>query len=168
MNELTIPLKNNSKTPLYEQIYQYIKLNIQSGHLSYGEKLPSTRALSKHLTVSRSTVELAYEQLLSEGYIESEPCRGFFVAQIEELYHLNKEKEVPQAPLKEKETYDFDFTPNGVDLNSFPYEVWRKMSREVLLDDRTELFKSGDPKGEYGFRSAICHYLYQARGVLFL
>lgn len=65
MNELTIPLKNNSKTPLYEQIYQYIKLNIQSGHLSYGEKLPSTRALSKHLTVSRSTVELAYEQLLS-------------------------------------------------------------------------------------------------------
>ena len=52
MNELTIPLKNNSKTPLYEQIYQYIKLNIQSGHLSYGEKLPSTRALSKHLTVS--------------------------------------------------------------------------------------------------------------------
>ena len=41
MNELTIPLKNNSKTPLYEQIYQYIKLNIQSGHLSYGEKLPS-------------------------------------------------------------------------------------------------------------------------------
>lgn len=166
MNELTIPLKNNSKTPLYEQIYQYIKLNIQSGHLSYGEKLPSTRALSKHLTVSRSTVELAYEQLLSEGYIESEPCRGFFVAQIEELYHLNKEKEVLQAPLKEKETYDFDFTPNGVDLNSFPYEVWRKLSREVLLDDRTELFKSGDPKGEYGFRSAICHYLYQARGVL--
>lgn len=36
------------------------------------------------------------------------------------------------------------FTPNGVDLNSFPYEVWRKLSREVLLDDRTELFKSGD------------------------
>ena len=99
MNELTIPLKNNSKTPLYEQIYQYIKLNIQSGHLSYGEKLPSTRALSKHLTVSRSTVELAYEQLLSEGYIESEPCRGFFVAQIEELYHLNKEKEVPHCLL---------------------------------------------------------------------
>ena len=49
------------------------------------------------------------------------------MAQIEELYHLNKEKEVPQAPLKEKETYDFDFTPNGVDLNSFPYEVWRKL-----------------------------------------
>ena len=155
MNELTIPLKNNSKTPLYEQIYQYIKLNIQSGHLSYGEKLPSTRALSKHLTVSRSTVELAYEQLLSEGYIESEPCRGFFVAQIEELYHLNKEKEVPQAPLKEKETYDFDFTPNGVDLNSFPYEVWRKLSREVLLDDRTELFKSGDPNMLFAVRFVI-------------
>lgn len=165
MNELTILLKSNSKTPLYEQIYEYIKLNIQNGKISYGEKLPSTRALSKHLAVSRSTVELAYEQLLSEGYIESEPCRGFFVAQIEELYHLKKEKELQRTPVKAKEKYDCDFTPNGVDLNSFPYEVWRKLSREVLLDDRTELFKSGDPKGEYGFRSAICHYLYQARGV---
>lgn len=165
MNELTIPLKSNSKIPLYEQIYDYIKLDIQKGKLLYGEKLPSTRALSRYLTVSRSTVELAYEQLLSEGYIESEPCRGFFVAQIEGLYHLKEEKESPQAPVREKERYDCDFTLNGVDLKSFPQDVWRKLSREVLLDDRIELFKSGDPKGEYGFRKAICHYLYQARGV---
>ena len=46
----------------------------------------------KHLEVSRSTVELAYEQLLSEGYIESAPYRGFFVAQIDELYQLKKEE----------------------------------------------------------------------------
>lgn len=80
MNELTINLKAGGNVPLYEQIYQYIKKDIQDGKLLYGEKLPSTRALCRHLEVSRSTVELAYEQLLSEGYIESEPCRGFFVA----------------------------------------------------------------------------------------
>ena len=57
-----------------------------------GRNSPSTRALSKHLEVSRSTVELAYEQLLSEGYIESAPYRGFFVAQIDELYQLKKEE----------------------------------------------------------------------------
>ena len=64
MNELTINLDSRSKKPLYEQIYDYIKSDIQNGRIPYGEKLPSTRALAKHLEVSRSTVELAYEQLL--------------------------------------------------------------------------------------------------------
>lgn len=165
MNELTINLKMESKTPLYEQIYSYIKADIQSGKIPQGEKLPSTRSLAKHLEVSRSTVELAYEQLLSEGYVEAEPCRGFFAAQIEDLYHISQERMKAQERKKEEETYRYDFTPNGVDLKSFPYHVWRKLSKEILMDDRTELFRSGDPQGEYGFRNAICSYLYQARGV---
>ena len=69
MNELTINLDSRSKKPLYEQIYDYIKSDIQNGRIPYGEKLPSTRALAKHLEVSRSTVELAYEQLLSEDIL---------------------------------------------------------------------------------------------------
>ena len=165
MNELTISLDTRSRIPLYEQIYDYIKTDIQSGRIPYGEKLPSTRFLSKHLEVSRSTVELAYEQLLSEGYIESVPYKGFFVAQIDELYHLKKDKPQPQRERKEARRYRYDFTPNGVDLKSCPYNVWRKLSKDILLDDRTELFRSGDSQGEYGFRSAICSYLYQARGV---
>ena len=165
MNELTISLDTRSRIPLYEQIYDYIKPDIQSGRIPYGEKLPSTRFLSKHLEVSRSTVELAYEQLLSEGYIESVPYKGFFVAQIDELYHLKKDKPQPQRERKEARRYRYDFTPNGVDLKSFPYNVWRKLSKDILMDDRTELFRSGDSQGEYGFRSAICSYLYQARGV---
>lgn len=165
MNELTISLDTRSRIPLYEQIYDYIKTDIQSGRIPYGEKLPSTRFLSKHLEVSRSTVELAYEQLLSEGYIESVPYKGFFVAQIDELYHLKKDKPQPQRERKEAHRYRYDFTPNGVDLKSFPYNVWRKLSKDILMDDRTELFRSGDSQGEYGFRSAICSYLYQARGV---
>ena len=165
MNELTISLDTRSRIPLYEQIYDYIKTDIQSGRIPYGEKLPSTRFLSEHLEVSRSTVELAYEQLLSEGYIESVPYKGFFVAQIDELYHLKKDKPQPQRERKEARRYRYDFTPNGVDLKSFPYNVWRKLSKDILMDDRTELFRSGDSQGEYGFRSAICSYLYQARGV---
>mgnify|MGYP002224146657 CR=1 FL=1 len=69
----------------------------RTGRIPYGEKLPSTRALAKYLEVSRSTVELAYEQLLSEGYIESAPYRGFFVAQIDELYQLKKKKRSPNG-----------------------------------------------------------------------
>lgn len=166
MNELTINLRNSSEVPLYEQIYEYIKNDIQKGKIPCHEKLPSTRALAKHLEVSRSTVELAYEQLLSEGYIEAVPCKGFYVAQVEELYHLQKIQE--QAVAKEilpKHRYRFDFTPNGIDLKSFPYNAWRKLSKEILIDDRTELFRLGDSQGEYGLRNAISNYLHQARGV---
>ena len=66
MYELTINLRQGGKTPLYEQIYGYIREEIRIGRIASGEKLPSTRALSRHLDVSRSTVELAYEQLRSE------------------------------------------------------------------------------------------------------
>lgn len=166
MNELTMELKLGGKTPLYEQIYRYIKRDIQDGKIKYQEKLPSTRTLSRHLEVSRSTVELAYEQLLSEGYIEAIPCKGFYVSQIETVFPFQREKKrmVSRTEAK-KEEYKYNFTPNGVDLNSFPYHIWRKLSREILTDDRAELFRSGDSKGEYGFRCAIANYLYQARGV---
>ena len=176
MHELTINLRPSDKEPLYEQIYTYIKDEIRAGRILCKEKLPSTRALSSYLEVSRSTVELAYEQLLSEGSIESVPYRGFFVAQVDELYHLEAERKKDSFLEKKEESREqmeingekkikYDFTPNGVDLKSFPYNTWRKLSREILSDDRTELFRLGDPRGEYEFRSVICRYLYQARGV---
>lgn len=166
MNELTITLDVKSTIPLYEQIYEYIKTDIKNGKISCGEKLPSTRALAKYLEISRSTVELAYEQLLAEGYVEAEACRGFFVTQIEELYQWETAKEtVAQKIIKEENVYKYDFSPRGVDLQSFPYSVWRKLSKEILSNDKSDLFQLGDSQGEYELRETICRYLYQARGV---
>lgn len=165
MNEMTISLRTESKIPLYEQIYEYVKKEIQSGKISSGEKLPSTRALSKHLEISRSTVELAYEQLLSEGYVETQPCRGYFVSELEGLYQMKSIQKNQIQKVEEEKKPLYDFTPNGVDLNSFPYSVWRKLSKECLLDDRAEVFRLGHPQGEYELRRAICNYIHQARGV---
>ena len=166
MNELTINLQTRSEVPLYEQIYQYMKREIQEGRIASGDKLPSSRSLSRHLEVSRSTVELAYEQLISEGYVEAVPCKGYFAADLEGLYRLDAMPALsePEATAEEKE-WKYDFTPNGVDLNSFPYGVWRRLAKDSLQDDRAQMFRLGDPQGEYGLRRAISHYLYQARGV---
>lgn len=166
MNELTITLSVKSTVPLYEQIYDYIKNDIRNGRIPCGEKLPSTRALAKYLEVSRSTVELAYDQLLAEGYVEAEPCRGYFVTQIEELYRWIPEKAQPKKKKEDKQKiYSYDFSPRGIDVQSFPYGTWRKLSKEILADDRPELFQSGEAQGEYELRDTICRYLYQARGV---
>ena len=63
MQDLVIEWKEDG-THLYEQIYQYIRDEIRRGKLLCQEKLPSTRSLAEYLQVSRSTVELAYDQLV--------------------------------------------------------------------------------------------------------
>jgi GntR family transcriptional regulator/MocR family aminotransferase len=166
MYEIMLNLDGASGKNLYEQVYEHIKKEIQLGNIRCGEKLPSTRLLSAQLDVSRSTVQLAYEQLLSEGYIESVPCRGYFACQMEELYQLDTctVSKIEEDPPKE-EKFRYDFTPNGIDLEHFPYATWRKLSREVLQDDQKELFLLGDARGEHALRTVIADYLHQARGM---
>lgn len=172
MNDLVISLDTAKDIPLYEQIYMYIKEDIKKGNLLCGQRLPSSRKLALYLEVSRSTVELAYEQLVSEGYLETIPCKGYYVAQIEELYQFNdemnylKNKKTPEKDSNEiVESYRYDFSPNGIDLKSFPYNAWRKISKNILMDDESQLFALGESQGEYEFRQTICQYLHQARGI---
>ncbi len=176
MNELVISLDTTKDVPLYEQIYTYIKEDIKKGNLLCGQRLPSSRKLSVYLEVSRSTVELAYEQLVSEGYVETIPCKGYYVTQIDDLYQLHNEVQIQNedgrysAKILEQKNEDklailYDFSPNGIDLKSFPYNAWRKISKSILLEDDGQLFALGDSKGEYEFRKTICQYLHQARGM---
>lgn len=164
--ELLIPLDSRSKKPLYEQIYSHICAEIRSGALKEGDRLPSTRVLAEHLKVSRSTTQMAYDQLLAEGYMESRPCRGYFVSHLEELVETGPSGEKEMETTAEPDAgWLVDFSPRGIDLDSFPYHVWRKLSRNTLVDDNKEMFHSGNHQGEPGLREAIRSYLHSARGV---
>lgn len=174
MNDLTIVLRQDGGMHLYEQIYDYIREEIRKGKLRRGERLPSTRSLAGFLQVSRSTVELAYEQLLSEGYIEAKPYRGYFVCQVEELFDLTVE-EIAQEGWKQtgmdtgrKEENLLcvcDFSPNTIDMTAFPYATWKKITKNILVDANSEMFTSGSPKGDYVLRETIARYLHSSRGV---
>ena len=72
---------NNDK-PLYEQLYSYVREEIEQGRIGPGEKLPSKRTLSAHLKISVVTVETAYALLASEGYIYSAPGSGYYAERI--------------------------------------------------------------------------------------
>ena len=164
--ELLIPLDLKAKTALYEQIYAYIRREIRNGSLKAEERLPSTRVLAENLKVSRSTTQMAYDQLLAEGYLVSRPYRGYFVSRIEELVEGGQPGE-PEMATSEPKGLDcrIDFSPRGIDLDSFPYNIWRKLSRNTLVDDNKEMFHSGNHQGEPGLREAIRSYLHSARGV---
>lgn len=166
MNSFTIELHSENGRHLYEQIYEYIKNEIQAGKLLCDEKLPSTRSLAEYLQVSRSTVELAYEQLLSEGYIEARPYRGYYVCRLEDLFRLH----VGALPAKEqtdrkKPSYAYDFSPNGIDMSAFPFATWRRITKDILSGDRNDLFSLGSPKGDRELRVTISRYLHASRGV---
>lgn len=167
MNEIMISLSGDKKTPLYQQIYEHIKKEVIDGRISCGEKIPSTRFLAEYLQVSRSTVELAYEQLVSEGYLEAKPYRGYFACDVSELYDLEivPEEEVKKAK-REQTEIKIDFSPNEIDIEGFSLSAWKKVNKNTLSEDSLELFRAGEGLGEPAFREAICDYLYQSRGGL--
>ena len=163
MQDLVIEWKEDG-THLYEQIYQYIRDEIRRGKLLCQEKLPSTRSLAEYLQVSRSTVELAYDQLVAEGYLEAVPYKGYFVARVEELYQMETAPDagitsreqagsfsrtdaggdclfLSDAACASKAALDdssavppvlVDFSPNAIDMRNFPFDLWRKVNRNVL------------------------------------
>ena len=77
---LTYSFENIGRTPLYAHLYRCIRHDIETGVLAPGEKLPSKRALARHLGISTITVEGAYGQLMAEGYCTSQPKRGVYVS----------------------------------------------------------------------------------------
>lgn len=79
---LTYALNRTARESLYEQLYRALLLDIESGALGAGDRLPSKRAFAKHLGVSVVTVEGAYDQLVAEGYVRAVPRSGFYVQEI--------------------------------------------------------------------------------------
>lgn len=90
---MRILISNSSQQPIYEQICNQMKQHIFSGELQEGEMLPSIRSLAKELQISVITTKRAYEELEKEGFIETVPGKGSFVAvQNKELMREKKLK----------------------------------------------------------------------------
>ncbi|MBE6054960.1 MAG: GntR family transcriptional regulator [Clostridium sartagoforme] len=94
---MKILISNSSKLPIYEQIANSIKEGIISGDLSPNEKLPSIRSLAKDLNISVITTKRAYEELESQGFIETVGGKGCYVSFFnKELVYEEKLKEVEE------------------------------------------------------------------------
>lgn len=77
---MNIIISNSSNKPIYEQITEQIKNKIVSNELKTGELLPSIRALAKDLRISVITTKNAYDELEKEGFVETVPGKGTYVA----------------------------------------------------------------------------------------
>lgn len=171
MKELRIhiQLQPESGKTLYEQIYGFIRDEIRAGNLLQNEKLPSARFLADYLQVSRTTVDMAYGQLVSEGYLEARARKGYFVGTFEELYAIDgAHKSGPGmsgSRADEQTSIRYDFSPNAIDMRFFPYATWKKITKNILVDANSQLFSLGEPQGDLALRTTICRYLHGSRGV---
>lgn len=95
---MDIIIINDSATPLYEQIISQIKANILKGEIEQGTLLPSIRMMAKELKVSIITVKRAYEDLETEGFVQTIPGKGTYVS----LAHKERLKEMQMSQLEEK------------------------------------------------------------------
>ena len=152
----TYVLLPNDRMPLYEQLYRALKEDIFTGAIAGGEKLPSKRTLAEHLNISRITVETAYNQLLAEGYIASHPRSGYYAETLEALPQVQTQRTAPM---------ELPPPPPTVSAEQFPFSVWAKLMRGVLLDDHDLLLQPPPNTGLSALRNAIAGMLLRSRGM---
>lgn len=163
---LTYSLTRTEGCSLYEQLYRHIREDILSGRLAPGEKLPSKRALARHLSVSVITVENAYAQLMAEGYLYSRPKRGFFVEQVEPAPLPKPRPAAGPAPAEPpREDWFADLVTNHIPAENFPFSTWAKLQREVLSQAGEELMHAPSAQGRRELQEAIAGHLYAFRGM---
>ena len=156
----TYELEHGGKTPLYEQLYRAIRQDLLTGAIAGGERLPSKRALAEHLSVSKITVETAYAQLLAEGYITARQRSGYYAEHLAPLPAPAATPPVQSAPAPAPaETAE---TPSAA---LFPFSVWARLMRTVLLEDRPALLESVPSAGVWALRCAIAAEFGRLRGM---
>lgn len=165
----SIVIARDGNSPLYVQIYTYFKDAIEKGDIEEGEKLPSIRGLTKAIGVSKITVEMAYQQLLSEGYIQNANRARYTVASLDKSLLEERTKNLNQESnkvLDNMNTFkvDYDFASGEMDPKGFNFSLWKKYVNKALTETQ-RLVGYGHPQGEKELREQIVHYLFQSRGV---
>ncbi len=161
----TYMMENRGKLPLYEYLYLCIRNDILSGELRTGEKLPSKRALAEHLHISVITVENAYAQLTAEGYLQSQPKRGFFVSKVEPRSVSPHPPVLPEVPGGTRTAWLLDLKANRIDGTRFPFSTWSRLTRQVLREEGASLLLPLPPQGYLPLRQAIAEDLREYRGM---
>ena len=120
---LTYDLERRGGLARYDYLYRCIKEDILSGRLTAGEKLPSKRALARHLETAVVTVENAYAQLLAEGYLRSEEKRGYFVCPVEVRPDRSPAAETQPQQIVPQRRWLLDLSSGGSGTEGFPFSV---------------------------------------------
>lgn len=183
--DLAIHLDRNSIIPLYRQLTAKIRSAVLKGTLKPNQKLPSSRSLAKSLTISRFTVTQTYEQLESEGYLETRRGSGTYVCpqipddwlrteptepittnvtEVSSLSQFSKSLiSVNQLQVSEPDL-PISFRYGNPATKYFPIQQWRKLLTRHC-NSSAWLDYAPDAAGYLALRVEIANYLERSRAV---
>ena len=160
------------------EIYRQVRSAIADGRLRPGDCLPASRDLARSLKVSRTTVTVAYDRLVSEGFLISRIGAGTYVTD----HFTPAQRKIPTAStlssLEPRSIWNsvqlanvfakgakYDFRTGLPDVSRFPHEAWRRlMNREMRIEARSRgLYEH--PAGLLALREAIARHIGVSRGV---
>jgi GntR family transcriptional regulator/MocR family aminotransferase len=185
-----VALHTSSSQPLYQQLYEGVRSAILSGKLAGGMRLPSTRALAEELSVSRSTVINAFDQLLAEGYVYGLHGSGTYVARIlpDDLLNVLPDRQtasrlaglggaisrrgaaltaLPDLPASDQ----YAVGPNRAfqvglpAIDEFPRKLWGQLLARCWRRGAPDLLDYQHSAGYAPLREAIAAHVAMARGV---
>jgi GntR family transcriptional regulator / MocR family aminotransferase len=184
-----IRLDRTAAEPLHQQLYRQIRDELISGSFNdNSSRLPSSRALAADLRISRFTVNLAFEKLHAEGYLQSRIGSGTFVVQPlpETFLSARTTKAEPRRERPSRlshrvrnipdhrvgKQFDFgiagppgvSFVPAVAALDEFPIEIWERLRAQVLARKGAHLLQYASSRGDSELRKAIATYLCDYRG----
>jgi GntR family transcriptional regulator/MocR family aminotransferase len=184
---IALQLDRRSRVPLQRQLYDEIRTAILSGRLAPGARVPATRVLASDTGTSRNTVSGAFDQLLSEGYLEGKVGSGTYVARMlpEDLLRVTRQpgpsrpviaRACPSrrgrmlggipASLRSREIATEQAFRTGLPaFDEFPRALWARLGARLLRHAPSAVLTYGDPAGYRPLRRAIAEYLRAARGV---
>jgi GntR family transcriptional regulator / MocR family aminotransferase len=184
---LRLELEKQGAVPLFRQLYSSLRAAILAGHLEGGTRLPPTRQLASELEVSRKTVVNAFEQLISEGYLEGKVGAGTYIARVLPEEVLQVRRRAPSAAsatptpgrtphlsawgasLASRTIRPPDtgraFQPGIPALEEFPSTLWSRLEAHSWRVVAREQLSDGDPVGYRPLREAIASYLKAVRGM---
>jgi GntR family transcriptional regulator/MocR family aminotransferase len=181
-----IVVDRRQATPLHRQIYEQWRTGILGGRFSAGDRMPSTRELAAALRVSRATVATAYDQLMAEGYLDTQHGSGTFVCR--DLPDTPVRSARPQAALRRADTAVrlsafasrlgpvtwrgatnprvINLSTNGPTFDQFPFAVWKRLVRRHLQAIGPSLFEyPSSGAGHPELREMLAAYLSRSRAV---
>jgi len=182
-------LDGRLSVPLYKQVYERFRRGILTGQLERGARLPSSRQLANELGISRTTVVLAYERLLLEGYLDSQVGRGTVVAHDLPIPPVLDQPQLVDPPVDEPQPsglrlasrvhllqdalapLHFEGSPRGAyqggepAVEQFPFETWARLIARRARQSLREAAHYQSPAGYFPLREAIATHLTLTRGV---
>ncbi|PXX98356.1 MocR-like pyridoxine biosynthesis transcription factor PdxR [Halomonas sp. LBP4] len=182
---LGLELASPTSAPLAQRLYQTLRRWVQEGRLVSGQRLPSSRRLARELSLGRNTVLAAIDQLIAEGFLESRPGAGTFVADVAfesvtsqsgETRPLADRTLVGEAVLSSRGVRLLEFcaslddrfgafAPGVPALDRFPHALWQRLLRRHLHATPTQWLDYQAQGGVPALREALCDYLRLSRSV---